>query len=298
MKTLDFIIIGAQKSGTTSLYRYLEAHPKIYMPPDKEAPFFSESEQLAKGWDWYLNEYFKGAPGDTLWGKVTPQYMAVSQVPARIKAQIPSVKLIAILRNPIDRAFSHYRMVVRRGTEQRSFEGAVEQLLSPSTARAACELQGSPEDETPFYLVWGEYGRILGNYLQYFPLDQLKVVFLDDLEQRPQEVIDTVVEFLGLPAAYTPPNLGKRYHRGGVRQRYPRLKSILMRTPFKWTWRQLPKRLRRAVGYWYDVYNVVPDEQAEVPAYVRESLVQFYRADVNRLEELFGLRVPWPEFHG
>lgn len=300
MKTLDFIIIGAQKSGTTSLYKYLQAHPRIYMPPDKEAPFFSENERLAKGWDWYLNEYFVGAPDDTLWGKATPQYMTVSQVPARIKAQIPSVKLIAILRNPIDRAYSHYKMAVRRGSEKRSFEGAVEQLLSPSAARAARELQASPQDETPFYLAWGEYGRIFGNYLEHFPLGQLRVVFFDDLERRPQEVMETVMEFLELPPAYTPSNLGKRYHQGGVRRRYPRLKAFLKRTPLEWIWRRVPDRVKRTVDFWYELYNVVPDEQGQslVPDHVRGKLTEFYRADVNNLEELLGLRVPWPEFPG
>lgn len=300
VKTLDFIIIGAQKSGTTSLYRYLQSHPRIYMPPDKEAPFFSDNERLAKGWSWYLNEYFAGAPGDALWGKASPQYMAVSAVPVRIKAQIPSVKLIAILRNPIDRAYSHYKMAVRRGTEQRNFVEALEQLLPLSAMRAARELQAFPEDETRFYLAWGEYGRILGNYLEHFSIEQLKVVFLDDLEQRPQEVLDTVVEFLELPTEYTPANLGRRYHRGGVRRRYTRFRAFLKRTPLIWIWRRLPSRLQRTLSFWYDIYDVVPDGQSRsaVPDYIREKLVKFYRADVQNLEELLGVQVPWSEFHG
>src|SRR4051794_6700075 len=83
-RTLDFIIIGAQKSGTTSLYKYLQPHPSIYMLPEKEAPFFSAEALYSRGWEWYRQEFFSQAPPERIWGKATPMYMANLQVPERI----------------------------------------------------------------------------------------------------------------------------------------------------------------------------------------------------------------------
>jgi len=130
-KSLDFIIIGAQKAATTSLYKYLNAHPAIFMPPDKEVPFFTRPDLYQKGLAWYLQTHFANASPDQLWGKATPQYMCDPQAPARIYHALPEVKLIASLRHPIKRSFSHYKMAVHRGVEQRTFDEAISDLLSP-----------------------------------------------------------------------------------------------------------------------------------------------------------------------
>src|SRR4051794_29068427 len=70
-KRMDFIIIGAQKSGTTSLYKYLQGHPELYLLPEKEAPFFNYDPSFDRGWDWYCKEFFTKAPREKLWGKAT-----------------------------------------------------------------------------------------------------------------------------------------------------------------------------------------------------------------------------------
>ena len=163
MKTkLDFIIIGAQKAGTTSLFRYLNEHPNIYMPPGKENPFFSDNETFARGWAWYINEYYNEAPAERVWGKATPPYMTYPGVPGRIRRILPDVKLIALLRNPLERAYSHYRMCVLRNLETRSFEEAVSTLLEPETLE---ESRRNPS-ETNSYITSGEYGRILKTYYE------------------------------------------------------------------------------------------------------------------------------------
>ena len=103
-KFLDFVVIGASKSGTTSLFHYLGEHPSIWLPPSKDAPFFSADEWFEKGWGWMLEDTFRGAPIDQLWGTVTPRYMEDDRVPERMVGLMPHLKLVALLRNPIDRA--------------------------------------------------------------------------------------------------------------------------------------------------------------------------------------------------
>src|SRR6266487_1947701 len=115
MKCLDFIIIGAQKAGTTSLYHYLREHPGIYMPPEKEAPFFTSKGSFLRDWEQFAADYFGAASVEQRWGKATPAYMADPRVAARIHSLMPRVLLIALLRNPVERAYSHYMMSVRRG---------------------------------------------------------------------------------------------------------------------------------------------------------------------------------------
>ena len=129
-QALDFIVIGAQKSGTTSVFEHLRAHPQLYIPPDKELPFFSHDEIHAAGWPAYVSSAFRAAPDGLRWGTVTPWYMAGCPVdsegklavaghwvacepayqrglpesperiiPERIRAQMPAVRLVAILRD-------------------------------------------------------------------------------------------------------------------------------------------------------------------------------------------------------
>src|SRR5512134_2872554 len=107
MKKLDFIIIGAQKAGTTALFRYLRRHPRIYMPLEKEIPFFSDDVLYARGWEQFARRYYGHAPPDRLWGKATPRYMIHPDCPSRIRATMPDTRLIALLRDPIERCISH-----------------------------------------------------------------------------------------------------------------------------------------------------------------------------------------------
>ena len=122
-RRLDFLVIGAQKAGTTSLFEYLRRHPEVELPPDKEAPFFSHDPTWALGWEPYIERTFGRRDAGKKRGTVTPQYMAggvfgaapgaldghydESTVPLRIQKYAPDVRLIVLLREPISRAISH-----------------------------------------------------------------------------------------------------------------------------------------------------------------------------------------------
>jgi hypothetical protein len=231
--TLDFIVIGAQKSGTTSLFQYLRHHPEIALPAGKELPYFSHEAMYTRGWDAYIQavirDGFEGAADATrMWGTVTPQYMMggveglggkrpeppydARTVPARIRERLPDVRLIAILRDPVARAVSHHRMLVSRGQDRRSFDEAMKEMLTPEALRSA---RAEPADATG-RVVMGEYGRLLEGYFEMFPREQILVVFTQELEDAAAQLLHRIHEFIGVRADFEPENIGARYHVGAA----------------------------------------------------------------------------------
>lgn len=297
--TLDFIVIGAQKAATTSLWRCLQTHPELYMPPSKEAPFFSLDVLYARGFEWYLGDYFAGAPGTALWGTVTPQYMmgsaevGVAEIARRIHEAVPEVRLIAMLRDPIERARSQHRMSVHRGTETRSFEVAAREQLEPAALAAAREAP----TELNSYVTQGEYGRLLSVYLGHVPRERLLVVRTDELEQRPAEAVRAVLRFLGVDEEHASPELGRRHHRGGTRRRIDLEAETALREylgTHVWPETRRPREQHRAFDFWLREWLVVPDDDLpRLDPAVRAALEQHFAADAARLESETGTVVPW-----
>lgn len=299
MTGLDFLVIGAQRSGTTSLWHALASHPELQLPSSKEAPFFSHDEQFARGLDWYMQEFFSEAGPQQLRGTASPHYMMggphadVAEVARRIRATAPEVKLIAVLREPIARAQSHHRMVVHRGRETRSFEDAVRALLAPQ----ALELARRHPLEMQPYIVQGEYGRILGVYLDVFPREQLHVLLTADLEAEPLRTLREIFAFLGVADSHRPPRPGVHHHRGGQGRRLDpdgerELKEYLARAAWPHTPR--PVQHRRAFDFWFLQWNVVPDEQLPpIDLEIRMALHEHFTADAQALTALTGVQVPW-----
>jgi len=299
VRPLDFAVIGASKSGTTSLFKYLRSHPSVYLPPGKDLPFFAADHAFARGWEASVAEHYAAAPAEALWGTVTPRYMEDSRVPERMRRLMPEVRLVALLRNPIDRAFSQYRQQVRRGKEAREFADAVTRQLEPAVLERA---RAAPQelDAGDRYLATGEYGRILRQFLDRFPADRLVVLFSEELDSEPGAVLDRLLAHVGVAPGFRPANLDRRYHLGGTRERFPglapRLKKLL---PVRRVWRLLPARHRRAAWTWYFTRaNVVAEPAPQVFASFRRELTAFFADDVSALETIVGRPVPWPELTG
>ena len=235
MKKLDFLVIGAQKCATTTLFEHLRGHPGIHMPLEKEVPFFSGDNYCETLWREYAARHFGGEDG-RLWGKATPQYLCDDRTPGRIKALMPGVKLVAILRDPIDRTWSHYQMGRRRDTEPRDFEAAVNELLGEA-ALARARQQPVPthargyESEGDFYVAWSEYGRMLQRYAELFGPDQILVLYTEDLQADPAGTLDRLLDFIGLEPGFRPETLGQVIHRGGGSSRIPHGLRVWLREP-------------------------------------------------------------------
>jgi len=293
---VDFLVIGAQKAGTTSLFKYLSDHPQIYMPSEKEVEFFHDDQKFSRGKEWYYNAYFANADPRSVKGEASTHYMMYGCAPERIHQLYPDIKLISLLRNPIDRAYSHYRMAVRRGLEKRTFEQAISEAIQAKT------VLDSEIDHDKEYLFFGEYGRILRNYLQWFDQAQIMVLFTEQLHSEPSSVVQQAYGFLGVNPKFIPQNITKKYHASGV-QRFPGLTQALRRyvsrlKKKKWVNRYLWRINFEAVFFWVETqFNIKPVEDSGPNTETRKKLAQFYARDVALLKELTHVDPPWPEFH-
>jgi len=296
---LRFLVIGAQKSGTTSLWQYLRKHPRLCMPMSKEAPFFTQESPKASDLRAWTQKLLIGAPSDSLLGKVTPDYMVgqsdvpVEVVAKRIAATLPDVKLIALLRDPVERAVSSYMMAVRREQESRSIDVALSQLVDPEELGRA-RLRPSPNNS---YIAAGEYGRLLGIYRDIFPSDRLLVAYTEDLARDPGGVLDAVLGFLDLPIGFRPEGLGVRHFQGGRRKLLDREAEELLfkfyREEISPYIRESPSMHRKAFEFFYETWNVSPgDRPPDVSAETREMLERHFTADAEKLEAL-GVCAPW-----
>lgn len=172
----NFLILGAQKSGTTSLYHYLNQHPDVYMSEPKEPHYFERKDEYTRGADFYWHKYFKGWNNQRAIGDGNPNNLYFPYVPQLIQHVLPEAKLIMILRNPVDRAYSDWWMNYSSGEERLPFERAFR--------------------ETPDYLDRGYYSRQINRYLALFPKSQVKIVFFEDLVDDPQSLARELWDFV------------------------------------------------------------------------------------------------------
>jgi len=207
----DFIIIGAQKGGTTSLYKHLTEHPKIIRTLRKEIHFFDNN--FSKGLSWYQS-HFKQNPlffiilrkkkfKDSITGEASPYYIFHPHAPSRISKIIPNVKLIAMLRNPVDRAFSHYNHMVHDGHEHLSFEDAIKE--EPKRLRGEIEKMLENETYNSFnhqylsYVQRGIYIDQLERWIKKFPKEQILILSSEDFFSNTTKICNDVFSFLNLP---------------------------------------------------------------------------------------------------
>jgi len=194
----DFLILGAQKAGTTALYAYLRWHPHITGPSFKEVSFFDR--HYARGERWYRAHMPVRRSG--IVGEASPSYLFHPLAPERVARILPNARLIALLRNPVDRAFSHYQHEVALGREQLSFEEA----LAGEGERMRGEVERMLEDPRYFSHAWwnytyaarGRYAEQLERWFAVFPRDQLLVLLTDELASDTAGTYGRTLDFLGV----------------------------------------------------------------------------------------------------
>ena len=184
----DFIIVGAMKAGTTTLADYLRHHSEIYMP-EEELHFFDArggyTDRWERGVKWYEKQFESADPSD-ICGEKTPTYSCLPSVPERIYQVVPDVKIIWILRNPVDRSYSNYWHAVRAGAEKLSFEEAVKQ-----------------EDERIKENIWKGYVRRshyinqIDRFLEYFDRESMHFCLFANMKNNLVSLINEVTVFLG-----------------------------------------------------------------------------------------------------
>ncbi|MCI0635790.1 MAG: sulfotransferase, partial [Actinobacteria bacterium] len=267
----NFFVIGAAKSGTTSLYEYLGQHADIFMCPVKEPSFFKPPSGMDRPAVRTREEYlalFEGVRGERAIGEATPAYLTSTAAAGNIRDEVPSARLIAILRNPADRAFSAYAMHYSHGNEPLSFADAV-------TAELA-----NPDDPKRQYVRYGFYGAQLAPYYERFDAGQIRVCLYDDLQTEPASLLRGLYEHLGVDASFAP-DLGTRFNPRRRPPKHPGFNRFVSRAPVRalrglvpdaWRARAKARARRRS------------DVPLEFPAATRRMLLDLYRDDIARLE--------------
>jgi len=265
----NFLICGAAKCGTTSLYEYLRSHSDIFMPLAKELDFFSNKNTMT------LSEYenqFYGWKGEKAVGEASPSYMACSDAPKAIAEVIPDVKLIFLLRNPIERAYSAYWYYIWLGG-----------MNSDRTFSEIIRVKG-PDD---FYLEEGFYYKYIKRFREYFERDQIHCVITEELKGYPLEEVSKCFRFLGVDDSYRPDV--KKQHKAG---QYPR--NIYMFVQLSRLWHRYKKslasfsfitdNLKKRIKWKLFTEKNTPSMKKEDRAYLRE----IYKEQNRLLSEFLG----------
>ena len=291
-KMPNTFIIGAAKSGTTSLYDYLRQHPDVFMSPVKEPCFFAYAENppemVGPGDEesnresevvYTLEHYrtlFTGATTETIVGEASPVYLYDEDAPRLLREHRPDAALIVILRNPIERAYSHYLHLRQAGREPlRDFEAALD---------AEDERIEAGWEWSWHYRRMGLYGQQLARYLEYFDREQLYVYRFEELTASPVRFAQSVYRALGVDPSFKP-DTGIRRRATGVPvlqwlHRFVGNPDHVLR---RWSRLVLPEAVRDRLLMAMRNANL---EKPPLPDTARARLAKTYRDDVCRLEDL------------
>lgn len=203
----NFLIVGAQKCGTTSLHEYLIQHPQIYLPECKETKFFVDDARYLKGISHYEDVCFSSYSGESAVGEIDPDYMYSEQALERMAEHLDlrTIKLIFVLRNPVDRAFSHYLMSLRRGIETLSFEKAIKVESERISKDYYSNMHFS-------YISRGFYLLQIQRFLAYSDKTNMMFILSDDLKKNTLDVLTTCYRFLNVAEDIIPPDLDIQHH--------------------------------------------------------------------------------------
>lgn len=293
----NFLVIGAMKSGTTSLHHYLRQHPEIYVSAVKEPSFFafegstlefdgpegrSRTRRLMKRYfvtdvDAY-GALFGGVAGEKAVGEVSPLYLYDGGAPNRIKRYVPGAKLIAVLRHPAERAYSAFLYLSRDGREPlRDFAAA----LRAEDAR----IRGNWE-WIWHYRTMGLYHAQLGRYFDAFARDQIRVYLYEDLQSDPVALLQDVFGFLAVDASFTP-DMSARHNPSGIPRSTMLLRLMNRPNAVRNVLRPIvPPRLRRLLRAHVEARVLAPPPPLD--GEIRRELIRAYSDDVRKLEHLIG----------
>jgi hypothetical protein len=287
-----FICVGAAKTGTTTLQKYLEAHPEVCLSLFKEPDFFHNeagvmdggkpdgppsSGHYARGLDWYQS-IFQPNQTTRAVGEISTAYIAIEDAPRLIRKDVPDVRLIFCLRDPATRLYSHYWEERKAGWELPPFEMMLR----------------SRHPRFNYYFHVSSYHLHLIRYLEFFPKEQILVTLFDDLYKDPKQFIQDVYRFIGVDAAFIPPNLGEKYNPA-QQPKSPSFQRLLTRlaaarwemTSNFWLYEWLA-----IVGRWLVRLNSQPITYAPLPSPLRSALIEEFSETIDFVETYLNRQLP------
>lgn len=264
----EFMIIGAAKAATTWLSFQLRHHPALFLPA-AEPHFFST--EYDRGRDWYLEQFRDAAP-DQIIGEKSADYLAHPDTARRIAEWLPNVRLIVQLRNPIERAYSDYCMLYRRGTVAGDPRPYFHRTTTPQ----------------PRFLEDGLYRQHLERFFTHFPRDQITVILHEDIHERPLDIIAEVCRHIGVPPPEAP----------AVMTRVNGAEAPLLPLGVRRTLRPLKPIAAPLRGQpWFEAMRAPfarPVEYPQLGQDLQQQLREFYAEDITSLSQLLGRDLsPW-----
>lgn len=281
----NLFILGAAKSGTTSIYNILSQHSKVSFPFIKEPLFFSRDDFYSRGLNWYANEFFDPIANMPIRGEASPHYLywAEKVAPRIKKIDDGNIKFVVIFRNPVDRAYSWFWNMVSNGMENLTFENA----LDAETGRLqknVSQLQSAGK-MTFGYKKGGHYASQIKQYLQLFPREQFYFLLFDDLKDKNELHIRGLYDFLNIEAPKN--NLNVDINPSSQ----PRIRSLnryLYELPplISGLKRIMPLKLRSALLTAIKRANKKSVDYPPMPSATVRILTEYFREEINELEGL------------
>lgn len=284
----NFYVVGGQKCGTTSLWAYLKQHRDVFLPDVKEPHFFADVKRLrpskASRFPNDLESYqtlYRRGHGYPAIGDASPSYLSDEDAPQLIHEVAPDARIIILLRDPVDRAFSHYLMPVMRTVETLPFLEAVRQdYVRPEKGWGVSKM----------YVDLGLYYTPVRRYLETFGRDHVLIILFDDLQKRPQQVLEEVARHLGIdPEGFCGANVSEVHnpHKEVRFQRAYRFATFLLDSDKR---QRLPGPVRKWLSSSPLLYKGgKPARSLEASKFLQE----IYEPDIRQLEKFLGR--PFPE---
>jgi hypothetical protein len=278
----QFLVIGAAKSGTTSLHEYLRQHPNISLPRRKETHFFISDKKSIPCPENYkgrvledtidtLEEYlkeFEVKPEAQLYGEVCPSYLFYPNAPKNIHKYIPDAKIICILRNPVDRFYSNVNYF---GNNSFEFDAIVRSITNKTA-----------DQDINRFLEIGFYFKLLTRYYEVFPAKNIKVFLFEDLQKQPKKLMNELLLFIGLPEF--PFALGEKFNTTGkmpFRITYKLIRSLGIARFFRKVLPAKPYQKLRVL-----TERLLIKQADPINLVSRKALQDIYRDDIVKLQSL------------
>lgn len=287
IKLPNFLIIGAAKAGTSSLYYYLKQHPDIYMSPVKETNFLAlEGEELSyQGPDQGINKtsitkledyqnLFAAVTNEKAVGEASPIYLDSQKAIENVHKYLPEAKLIAILRNPVTRAFSSYSHLMRESLETIPFRAALDKEAERINLRWS---------HLYYYKQKGFYYQYLQRYFNEFERNNIKVYLFEDLNYNTLEIVQDIFKFLNVDSSFIP-NLTRKNVSGIPQNRFI-YDLFTKKNALKSNLKPLfPKKIRRNLHDLVTRKTLKPKPEMDLTT--KEYLIDLYREDILNLQDL------------
>ena len=293
MSLPNYLFIGAAKSATTTFFDILKKHEDIFVPKFKEPHFFNIDENYLKGLDWYKKTYFKDINNESIIIDFTPTYLYYKLCAERIFDSLgPNVKFIIILRNPVDRAYSHYNHSKRDGHEVSSFEDAIK--LENERIEKFRDKNDFLSELRCSYISQGLYFEMISAYLKYFELNNFFIInFESEVVQNLDQTLLKLSKFLKLDLS----NLDYEIHSNkSGKPKYKLLQNIITNNNlFRKILKMIvPQKQRQIIRNKIKNFNKEDFVYLQLSEEKRRQLFEkYFRKDIMKLENLIGKKMNW-----